>query len=62
MRALNFTAFVRGNISPCCGCGEKVKWVEHASGKVAPYTLDGLNHFRNCPEAERFRKTRRTPA
>jgi hypothetical protein len=40
----------------CKACGVMLFFVQHSSGKVAPYTADGLNHFVNCPQAERFKK------
>jgi len=40
---------------PCKGCGIQVAGVLHRNGKLAPYTLDGMNHFINCPKAEQFR-------
>lgn len=40
----------------CMACGEPLFFVQHASGKLTPYTRDGLNHFITCPQAERFRK------
>lgn len=42
---------------PCRGCGETVYFVRHrASGKLAPYTREALNHFANCPNAQQFKK------
>jgi hypothetical protein len=28
----------------------------HNTGKKAPYTADGVNHFSNCPGADSFRR------
>ena len=41
---------------PCKACGVELYFVRHANGKLTPYTVDGINHFANCPEAQRFRK------
>jgi hypothetical protein len=42
----------------CTGptCTEPVWWVLTKNGKRAPFTADGLNHFADCPDRERFRK------
>jgi hypothetical protein len=42
--------------SDCKGCGAKVFWLTHKNGKKAPYTEAGLNHFADCPAADRFKK------
>jgi hypothetical protein len=41
---------------PCKACGELLWFVRHKNGKQAPYTVDGINHFANCPEAARFKR------
>jgi uncharacterized protein with PIN domain len=41
----------------CKACGVKLYFVAHPrNGKVAPYTVDGLNHFLTCPKAREFRR------
>lgn len=40
---------------PCRRCGAHLAFVRHANGRTAPYTLDGVNHFANCPNATEFR-------
>lgn len=40
----------------CKACTALLFFVRHSNGKLAPYTIDGLNHFVNCPQAEQFRK------
>ena len=40
---------------PCRACGAMLYFIQHANGKRAPYTDDGLNHFVNCPDAARFK-------
>ncbi len=42
----------------CRACGAEIWWVHHASGRKAPYTASGLNHFIDCPGADEFRKKR----
>jgi len=42
----------------CRSCGRKVWWVETKNGKRAPYTVDGVSHFADCPSAGQHRKTR----
>lgn len=41
---------------PCHGCKTPLVFVMHRNGEKAPYTYDGLNHFINCPQAERFKR------
>jgi len=48
---------IASEIRPCKACGEVLAFVKHRNGKVAPYTMDGTNHFVNCPNADTFRKT-----
>lgn len=45
----------------CRGCGQAIWWVTHINGKPTMYTLDGLNHFINCPKASIFRYPERSP-
>jgi len=45
-----------GDEGVCKACGARIFWVMHKNGKEAPYTQDGLNHFIDCPEANRFKK------
>lgn len=40
----------------CRGCGAEIFWVTHKNGKKVPYTILGLNHFIDCPQAKRFKK------
>jgi hypothetical protein len=41
----------------CCkACGALLFFVRHNNGKRAPYTVDGLNHFINCPAAQQFKR------
>lgn len=41
---------------PCKGCGRPIYWVISKNGKSMPITDEGLNHFIDCPEANKFRK------
>jgi hypothetical protein len=50
---LTLTAY---EIRPCKACGERLFFVRHNTGKVAPYTIEGINHFVNCPQADRFKR------
>lgn len=44
----------------CRGCGTPIFWVVHKkTQKRVPYTIEGLNHFVDCPERDQFRKGRR---
>lgn len=44
-----------GDFARCRGCNAEIYWVTHRNGKVTPYTPAGLNHFIDCPQAERFK-------
>jgi hypothetical protein len=44
-----------GDKGKCRGCDAEIWWVKLRSGKVGPYTAEGLNHFADCPKADRFR-------
>ena len=35
---------------PCRFCGKLLYLVKTNSGKIAPYTAEGFNHFEDCPE------------
>lgn len=44
-------------IRPCKACGAELFFVLHpASGKQAPYTAGGVNHFIGCPNAKEFKR------
>lgn len=43
-------------VRPCKGCGLQLAFVRHHNGKLAPYDIDGVNHFITCVKAEEFRK------
>ena len=47
-----------GEPATCRGCSRPIWWVKHLNGKKAPYTLEGLNHFADCPRAKQFKKGR----
>jgi hypothetical protein len=42
-------------IRPCKACGEQLAFVRHRNKQLAPYSLDGTNHFITCPLADGFR-------
>ena len=42
-------------IRPCRACGAELAMVRHRNGKLAPYTMRGLNHFLDCPNAKQFK-------
>lgn len=46
-----------GEVGACKGCGKTIWWIRHrTSGKPAPYTEEGLNHFADCPQRAQFKK------
>ena len=48
---------VAEELRPCKSCGADLAFVRHhKTGKLSPYTMDGVNHFVNCPAAEEFRR------
>jgi hypothetical protein len=52
-RLLKLAAY---EVRPCKACGQTLYFVKHNTGKAAPYTADGLNHFIACESADSFRK------
>ena len=49
-------AVAEGEPRPCKLCKALIVFVRHKNGKLAPYTLEGLNHFIDCPQREAFQK------
>jgi hypothetical protein len=47
-----------GDPGTCKGCGKEIIWIVHKNGKRVPYTQAGLNHFIDCPFAEKFRRVK----
>jgi hypothetical protein len=47
-----------GDSRPCKGvqCKATIWYVRLKGGRVAPYTIEALNHFADCPDAEGFRR------
>lgn len=44
-------------VRPCKACGLQLCFVRHrGTNKLAPYEIDGTNHFITCPKAEDFRR------
>jgi hypothetical protein len=40
----------------CRSCGADVAWARNpVSGKRAPFNLEGVNHFADCPQAADWR-------
>jgi hypothetical protein len=57
-RLLKLTAY---EVRPCKACGQMLYFVRHnVTGKAAPYTTDGINHFLQCSSAESFRRKKKT--
>jgi hypothetical protein len=47
-------------IRPCRACSAMLYFIFHPkTGKVAPYTIDGVNHWITCPRREELRKAMR---
>jgi hypothetical protein len=46
-----------GDEGKCRGCGVPIWWIVNPkTGKKLPITHEGLNHFADCPVANKFRK------
>jgi len=43
---------------PCKRCETPIVFVKLKSGKLAPFTLEGVNHFLDCPFSSEFQKRR----
>jgi hypothetical protein len=43
--------------SKFCSCGRKIWFLKTKAGKAMPVTDEGLSHFADCPDAEKYRKT-----
>lgn len=43
-------------LRPCKSCGAQLAMVRHRNGKLAPYTMSGINHFIDCAKADQFRR------
>ena len=50
------TLLLRVGEASTCRCGRAIFWVRHINGKRAPYTKEGLLHFRDCPAAADWRR------
>lgn len=55
-RMATLLQLVAEEIRPCKACGVQLAFVKHRNGKLAPYTIDGVNHFINCFWADDFRR------
>jgi hypothetical protein len=55
-RLLQLTAY---EVRNCKACGVQLYFVRHNTGKAAPYTADGVNHFITCPSADSFRSSKK---
>lgn len=42
----------------CQSCGRTIWWVRMKSGKLNPFTVDGVSHFADCDDAARHRRDR----
>jgi hypothetical protein len=41
--------------SACRSCGQGVRWMKTAKGKLTPVNLDGEPHWATCPNAGQWR-------
>lgn len=53
-------------VRPCKACGTLLAFVPRPAppgekASIIPYTLDGVNHFLNCPKAAEFTHRRPIP-
>lgn len=49
-------------LRPCKACGAQLAMVRHRNGKLAPYTMGGVNHFIDCAKADQFRRQKGSAA
>jgi len=55
-RMATLLMLIAEEVRPCKACGVQLAFVRHHNGRLAPYTIDGVNHFITCEKAEDFRK------
>lgn len=60
-RLADILALVAEETRSCRRCPMTLYFVRHRNGHLAPYTIDGVNHFINCPAAKDFRKPKGGP-
>ena len=46
---------VLSNEAKCRSCGATIYWVMTKNNKRAPYSVDGISHFADCPNASSHR-------
>jgi hypothetical protein len=57
--SLRIVAILEGiahEIRPCKACQAPLYFVRTQRGSVIPYTREGVNHFEDCPDRERFKR------
>lgn len=42
----------------CSSCGASMFMVRSRHGRLVPYTVDGISHFADCPDAARHRRSK----
>ena len=47
---------IGAELGECRSCGRSIWWVRTKTGKPAPFTGDGLNHFADCKTAAQHRR------
>lgn len=52
----NLMKAIGAEAGTCSRCNAPIWWVRTKAGKKAPYNLGGLNHFADCPDAQKFRR------
>jgi len=45
-----------GRPGRCKGCNQAIYWVTTRRDSLLPYTEEGIAHFADCPDANKFRK------
>lgn len=55
-RMSNLLQAIAVEVRPCRAFQTQLAMVMHRNGKLTPYTMDGTNHFINCPRADEFRR------
>ena len=50
---------IAGTPGRCKGCDATIYWLSTRRDAVLPYTSEGLPHFADCPQADKFRKKKK---
>lgn len=49
----------QSDLRRCASCKGLILWIKTKSGKASPIDLDGETHWATCPDAAKFKSSRR---